>query len=537
VSPSARATAVLSRFPRHLDADAPAKRFTVVADAPAQELDVKTSQLGRIRRAHALGDAGQERDLLLLAGLHGFRAQDFDLLGRRLAAVRTLGRTLADDAAADDAVAAALERLPAVLGVEAEDVPPFPGEPDSAAARARLAGALEALAGYDSELDQLRATVRAAIALHRRGNGTVAALLGAAATYLALEVEDVVGEPERFWHLARCRDRLRLVRPEQPGAARPSSTGIEPERDLLALEENPFQAKEIDPILRRHGDRFRVVRGGLEPVTVAVRVLGIGDRTVAPMVVNVDTGVGLAYVGHVPDGQELRFESDGRVTLAGGSVAAYAFSFLGGVFADEDALAPGRDFVFADESAPEETGDRTAEFAVTRPVGNAFEVGSTPHAEALLDVQTLALGESRWAFFVQVAHFGAGSGADARFAVPAFSAGIFDESVYASDAGPAEPAGAVGFAWQEREPFALTVWVPRRFSNLDAEGELPVTERLRALLDAHRAAGVHVYVRYADDRWTIGTGVVRELDATDPRGLVVAGTTLWPEETAQPTPD
>jgi hypothetical protein len=536
VSPSARTSAVLSRFPRHIDADAPGKRFEAVADAPAQELDVKTSQLGRIRRSHALGDADQERDLLLLAGLHGFRAQDFDLLSRRLAAVRGLGKILADESTADDVAAAALEELPGLLGVDAGDVPPFPGEPDSAAARRRLAGALSALGGYGSELDQLRATIRAAIALHRNGNATVGALLGAAAAYLTLEVEDVIGEPERFWHLARCRDRLRLVRPEPPGA-RPASTVVEPDPDLLAVEENPFQAKEIDPIPRRHGDRFRVVRGGLEPVTVAVRVLGVEDRTVAPMVVNVDTGVGVAYVRHVPDGQELRFESDGRVTLEGASVAAFAFSFRGGVFADADALAPGRDFVFADEADPEATGDRTATFPVTRPIADAFEIGSAAHAEALLDVETLALGESRWAFFVRVAHFGAGSGAEERFAIPAFSAGIFDESVYASDAGPAEPAGAVGFAWQEREPFALTVWVPRRFSRLDAEGELPVTERLRSLLERHRAAGIHVYVRYADDRWSVGTGLVRELDATDPRGLVVAGTTLWPDETPQPIPD
>jgi hypothetical protein len=536
VSPSARASAVLSRFPRHVDADAPGKRFAAVAEAPGQELDVKTSQLGRIRRAHALGDADQERDLLLLAGLHGFRAQDFDLLGRRLAAVRALARVLDDETAGDDAVAAALEELPALLGVEAGDVPPFPGEPDSDAARGRLTAALSALGGYGSELDQLRATIRAAIALQRSGNATVSALLGAAAAYLTLEVEDVTGEPERFWHLARCRDRLRLVRPE-PTGARPASTVVEPEPDLLALEENPFEAKEIDPIPRRHGDRFRVVRGGLEPVTVAVRILGAEDRTVAPMVVNVDTGVGVAYLRQVPDGQELRFESDGRVTLEGASVAAFAFSFRGGVFADDDALAPGRDFVFADEANPEATAGRTAEFAVARPVEDAFEIGSAAHAEELLDVETLALGESRWAFFVRVAHFGAGSGAESVFAIPAFSAGIFDESVYASDTGPAEPAGGVGFDWQEREPFALTVWVPRRFATLDAEGELPVTERLRSLLDRHRAAGVHVYVRYADDRWTVGTGLVRELDATDPRGLVVAGTTVWPEETLQPTPD
>ena len=94
-----------------------------------------------------------------------------------------------------------------------------------------------------------------------------------------------------------------------------------------------------------------------------------------------------------------------------------------------------------------------------------------------------------------------------------------------------DPSGAVGFAWQEREPFAATLWIPQRFSALDAEGEVPVRERVRLFLERYRAAGVHLYCRYADDRWSLGAGLLRDLDSTDPRGTVVVGTRLSPADT------
>ena len=91
----------------------------------------------------------------------------------------------------------------------------------------------------------------------------------------------------------------------------------------------------------------------------------------------------------------------------------------------------------------------------------------------------MSLGESRWAFFVRAAHFGrtAESLAD-ELTEPVFDAGVFDESVYAPGA---EPSGAVGFAWQEREPFAATLWIPQRFAALDTNGEIACTGARTAL--------------------------------------------------------
>jgi len=59
---------------------------------------------------------------------------------------------------------------------------------------------------------------------------------------------------------------------------------------------------------------------------------------------------------------------------------------------------------------------------------------------------------------------------------------------------------------------------------------------LRGLLDRHRAAGVHLYVEYTDPRWTLGTGIVRDLDSEDALGIVVAGTEAWEDDTEQPPP-
>ena len=72
----------------------------------------------------------------------------------------------------------------------------------------------------------------------------------------------------------------------------------------------------------------------------------------------------------------------------------------------------------------------------------------------------------------------------------------------------------------------MKVWLPMRFSTLDADGVEAVRERVRLLLDRHRAAGVHVSVDYADPRWTLGRGVVRDLTTTEAVGVVVSGTTV-----------
>jgi hypothetical protein len=89
----------------------------------------------------------------------------------------------------------------------------------------------------------------------------------------------------------------------------------------------------------------------------------------------------------------------------------------------------------------------------------------------------------------------------------------------------------------EREAFAARLWLPRRLAELDIEQGATVAESVRLLLDRFRAAGVHLYVRYADERWVLGTGLLRDLDTADGLGVVIAGTALWSDEIEQPVPE
>ena len=533
MSPTARTLAILDRFPSHLDADAPGKLFSQVVDALDHELDVKSVQLGEVRRSHALGDADQQADLLLLAGLHELGGDAFQIAQIRLDAARAMQRTLSNPSSSQADQQAAIAALPAVLGLQTDSFPSWSSEgTNTAPAIQRLAAALVGLTSYRSELNLMRRAIGSVISLHRAGNGAVRALLGAAAAYLDLEIDSVADSDDHYWHVATCTDVLGLVRPEPPGS-RPPTTTLVPPPDLVAVEDNPLRQDDSDPVERRHRDRFQILRRGFESVPATVRIVGVSDRTVAPMVVSLDTGFGVAFTGSVPDGQELRFEADGRVTLAGVSVARLSYSFSGGLFADATKAYPG-DFVFAGGSDTAQV----ATFAITTPIPDAFDPSAVfPHTESLLGAATLPVGESRWAFFVRAGDYGrtADTPAD-ELAVPVFNSAVFDGSVFEPSINVGSPSsGKVGFSWQEHEPFAARLWIPLRFSTLDKDGEVPITERLRLLLDRHRSAAIHVYVEYADSRWSLPGGLIRAVGSGEPLGTVIEGTTLWSPGTQSTT--
>lgn len=457
---SARALAVLDRFPQHVAATDPEKRFELVVGSLVDALEVLTRQAAGVRRSHRLADEPTVADLALLAGLHALRAPAFAPLVHRIT-VR-------------------------------------PQQPT-----------------YDAALALRRTVVSGAIGAHTIGNGTPHALLAAAAAYLGFAVDAVLPTPGRWWTLAPCHDL------------------IEPHHDLLALEENPFHHADLDPAPRPHGRRFRIIRGGLEDVDVSVRVLGVGARTVRPMVVDVLAGHGLAWEGTVPDGAELRFEASGAVTLDGEVVTGSAWEFHGAVFADGRARLQG-DFVFADATPR----DREGHFVTTAPLTDALEDDAAfPHGAAATGPLRLRLGQTFWAAFVRIDHT---STLVPEAIAPRTKHARFDHAVLADTHGVDGPtAGApsfrIGFAWEEREPFAVRILLPRRLMAADDEKGSKLREPLRQLLDRHRAAGVDVRVEYADPRWTVGTGVVRDLE-DEAIGTVVAGTELWPDGTPQPGP-
>jgi hypothetical protein len=256
------------------------------------------------------------------------------------------------------------------------------------------------------------------------------------------------------------------------------------------------------------------------------------------MLVDTVRGVGIATTVAVPAGSTLRFERDGRVELDGTSVAGRSYVFRGAVFAGAaEALDA---FVFTDASADDDTnserfGDRAARYTVTSPLATAFDPSPDfPHLDSLLVPMRLDRSTTRFATFVGAGVFASlTGGGDADPAAPEPVAGFFDQSVFLPDPAGA-PSLAIGFEWDEREAYAVRVWLPFAFAQLDVAGEPTMREVVRLLLDRHRAAGVHVYVEHADPRWVLGTGITRDLDSDEALGLVVAGTETWTDDTDQP---
>ena len=514
---AARVADVLGRFPAYLGLARDGSVATWVVTGLADDLDVQTAQLLGIRQSHRIGQAATESDLFLLASLHGLGPERAEPLSIRLDAVAALAGQLA---AGTIGAAAAAQLVTSLLQV------PAPAQP----ALGQLAAALAPLLGYGARVGCFRACLQTVIGLHRAGNGTVSALLGAASAYLGLAPSPAVDSADGYQHVASCTDLLTL--------AAPGGGTVASDPDVLALEENPPRPAGLAPAARASGDRFQLLRAGLDTVPVTVRVLGLGGGTAGPMVVNVDAGYGLGYLGTVPAGSELQFTSDGRVTLDAADAGSLGFSFSGAVFASEGELHP-QDFVFAHSSGPPEPKD--ASFAVTAPAADAFDPAPAfPHPELPLVPATAPSGESRWAFFESVGHFGSLSGSQAVPASPGFAAGYLDGSSPGSrsaafaSAGPPPPAAQVGFQWLERELYAVRLWLPARFAALDQPGATPVSERIRQLLDRHRAAAVYVYAEYGTPDWVLGTGVLAPATGDPGPMAQLTGTALWPAGTPQP---
>ncbi|WP_380168393.1 hypothetical protein [Jannaschia sp. R86511] len=517
-----RAAGILARFPRYLEADDPGKRLGAVVTALATGVDVLTRQVQDVRTAHRVSEAPTTQDLLALASLHGLTDARLALLDLRTGALGDLvGTEPLDTAALAAHLAVPVAALDAAVTAEPEAV------------AAALARALH----HRGLMARRREVVRGVLIAHTRGNGTPSGLLTAAAAYVGLRVGAVRHVADDWWHLATCTESHTVTVPPGPpapdGTPSPPPPDLSPHPDVLALEENPFRHADIEPSPKRHGQRTRVLRGGLDDVSVSVRVLGTGDRTVRPMVVHLGTGTGVAFEGDVPDGAELSFGASGRVSLGGSDVTGSAWSFHGAVFADADQALASDDFSFTepDGGLPvpggEPVGGQAGRFAVTAPVASAFDLPSgLPHGAAAVGPLVLPRGESRWTVLTRQARTGGVTGPPA----PRPFAGRFDEAVFAADVGETlEPSLQLGFAWEEREPFAVRVLLPQRLSAVDDESGSLLREPLRRLLDRHRAAGVSLRVEYADPRWRLGEGVVRA-EEDDALGVVLAGTRLWPDD-------
>ncbi len=546
-----RSTPILARFPQHLEANRRGKRLPVVVDALAGDLDVLAAQLAAVRRSHRLADADELADLWRLGALHGMAPGDFQiLLGRfrragELLVALDAARTGGDDAARETAAVAlcalwsvnALQGAAACLPLFADPAAPA----DSARAAARLAGQARTALRRARLNDAVRHRIAEAGAIHLQGNGTVGALLRAAAAALDLDLGEVVHSADRYWHVARVSDRLALAH-GQPAAA-PATGEVDqrlvPAEELLGIEENPLWRDSTDNVGRRHGELFTATRRGFERALLQVRITGEGSRSVAPMLVNRDEGHGVGFAGVVPAGQELVFNEDGRVLLDGADVTAMAFAWQGACFADADAPAV-TDAVFVDAgvppAAPVPGAPSPARFVTTVP--STGSAGSTvtaldrdarfPSAGESLPMPGIGVGVTRLAFFVQQAHFASQELPAPRSVTPRTCAAVFDGAVFA-DPPAATPAAAVALSWLEHRAFAVRLLVPSRFRHWqadDADAALTLQAVARAV-ERVRPLGVALAVEFIEDRWTLGSGSLTSGEGDDPIEALRAGTRLW----------
>jgi hypothetical protein len=660
---SDRALTVLSRFPAHLDAARAGKQLFVVSNAVSLGLDDLSASLAAIRRAHRLGHADATTDIQLHGALHRIGIDEFAPLERRLERLSQAAHDLkaavdANDTAARETSAEVLCDLLGVLGpaprlalfapVAPPTVPPTPPPPpDLAAGATALLAAVASLTDYEGKREAVRARVRALCDIHVHGNGTISALLEAAASALDLEVDtdradafkaelrpsvtitqngspgatryayvvvarslsknvdrqsavastttgnavlsvtncNVVSwvlppdardflvfrvandgdatkvglltptalpgnttsfrdtgqvatgggaiDPEvddalfhstdRFWHAAFVRERA----PVRPNAST--------DDDIIGMEENPVRREPPDTpppdVPRTNAELFNVYRRGFGRSLLQIHVTGIGDRTIGPMLVNRDEGRGIGFVGKVPDGELLIFDEAGHVTLSGADVTADAFAWKGACFAsnDDDPAAP-HDFVF---DGPGVTDDaRRAVFAIATPFDALDGSFAFPTAGDPLTVPGVGVGRTRYAFFVQEAHFAAvDASVDPAVPIPLSPrthAGFFDASVFAPPPDAAQqPAANVALSWLEHEAYALRILLPRRYAQYDIAGEPPTSELVRRALERHRPAGVDVRVEYVDDRWILDVSEVTLADSADPILSLRGGSVLW----------
>jgi hypothetical protein len=336
---------------------------------------------------------------------------------------------------------------------------------------------------------------------------------------------------DRFWHAAFVRERASPVGLPETAAA----------SDIIGMEENPVRrefappaASKDDPppagIDRTHGELFQVYRRGFGRSLLQVHVTGIGNRTVGPMLVNRDEGRGIGLAGMVPDGKLLVFDEAGRATLDGTDVTANAFAWQGACWAanDDNPAAP-HDFLFDGPGVPD---DRRAVFAVATPFDALDGAFTFPTAGDPVPVPGINVGPTRFAFFVQEAHFSTDDeSVDPIVPVPISPrpyVGFLDGSVFAPPPDSEQtPAATVGLSWLEHEAYAVRILLPRRFASFDVTGQPPMSELVRRALERHRPAGVEVRVEYVDDRWILGASDVTAGAAADPILSLRGGSVLW----------
>lgn len=484
---SGRGRQMLSRFPAFMRAERRGKALGAVAHALGRDLDEADRLLARIRDAHALAAADEERDLLRLAAALGLQRADFLVLGK----LHQRGFFGGGDAADADAY-------------------------DRAAA------------AYGRYVTDLRQAIARCARILMRGTATIPALLEGAMVLINGDPRDpaaTTAAPRDAEADARYPDHL-IVHPDralpQGGFIHglPISYGVlETVDGVLArrsrdgfvyLVENPVADHHSDDALRHGRDRLRVERGGFFHGPVAARFTGRGGRCVRPRLTNLSTHRGFGFRGNVPDGSQLVFTTDGRAYLDGAEVTDRCHVFKGSLSGSAafDDRSAAHAFVV---SVPARALDRNRPLPAIEPA-------------APLPTLRLLLGASDWQFDVEEGAYDASGFDGCVFALPA------DDSARAA----LPPSASVQLLWREHEPFTVRVLLPAALQGLEPDLLEGASLRtlVRAGLERFRAAGIRLEVDWFDDTWVLDESVLRDQAAQAGLGVSFDSTIPAPEAVA-----
>jgi hypothetical protein len=360
-------------------------------------------------------------------------------------------------------------------------------------------------APYDDRLARLRERVTRLAALHLKGLGTPWAVVEAAAVFLESRIAAGRGgamlrrlDPAGYSHRAELEHRF---------AGAP--------RSAVHLHENPLRRRRIEPAERWPMGSWTAQSENVEPAPVSLLIEGAGDRTVLPEIFCATTGESVRFHGVVPAGQALVI-NDAGATLDGRPVDDFIVRGSGGAYE-------------LGEWDTATVGIETAEPAA--PFGGDPATLAPPAFRRRRAPLLAPPSRSDWFFRVAEGVWDRSAADFAVFAVPREPIGRwdadhdFDACVFDFPA-----SGVTGMSWGERIPCAFKLVLPPHVPAAGDDEEpvwlSPDAGRIGAALARFRAAGVRAFVDTAQDAWTLGTSVLRDVAADDGAGIDYHATRL-----------
>lgn len=451
-----RDAGILNHFPAFMRRGHTGKVMGEIAAVLGQNLDESERKMADILRSHRILQARHGADLHRLAALLGLTPADFGLLR--------------------------IFYLSKVFGSRDKDA-------------------------YTAYLDLLRTLIQRTVNVFADGCGTIWSLLEGTSILLAartlytkegipaLEHPDkdiVVDGIHRGGFIHRLAVSYKTVE---------DGTLVDRE-GYLYLVENPVMEKSGELKDRRQRERFPITKSGFFESRPAIKIVGTGQRTVFPQVINITTHQGIGFNGSLDAGQTLLFTREGRAYLNGVNVTQKCYAFEGALFDEKKVVSTPDDIFVVVE--PEHALHRK----FPRPV-------IAPSTE--ITMPKIPLGDSTWQFSVR----------EGAFEGDAFNRCVFKLPDAFAELNALPASAKVEFLWDEHEHYALTLLIPDDLKSLDEElDSVDLTAWIRSGLDRFRGAGIRVNVDYYSHDWIINHSVLRDTGALTGSGIFFDGTIL-----------